>query len=265
MIYNCFVRIYSIFENDIGPVSQRMFFYKKLVAFTSQLKNLNDNDMQEILRNIQSGAALLLTRDNQAQGLLLLSKVYAERLISETDEYAKETAENQFIMDMYSYKGASPESPLGETVDLTDMAFDFPTEVSLAKSVVTPLKLKNDFHRVELLFSQNDCLALFLFLDVRESTKVIIGPQNNRMRFDFRENPDNNFKSSVDNYWGKSRQKYEAISNEMVGTFDHVYLKVVCPFYSVFGRDDLSFKITKLSESSQSNGEPIISKSNSSE
>lgn len=178
---------------------------------------------------------------------------------------SEETAENQFIMDMYSYKGASPESPLGETVDLTDMAFDFPREVSLAKSVVTPLKLKNDFHRVELLFSQNDCLALFLFLDVRESTKVIIGPQNNRMRFDFRENPDNNFKSSVDNYWGKSRQKYEAISNEMVGTFDHVYLKVVCPFYSVFGRDDLSFKITKLSESSQSNGEPIISKSNSSE
>ena len=95
MIYNCFVRMYSIFENDIGSVRQRMFFYKKVVAFISQLRNLNENDMQEVLRNIQSGAALLLTRENQAQGLLLLSRVYSERLISAEDEYAKETAENQ--------------------------------------------------------------------------------------------------------------------------------------------------------------------------
>jgi uncharacterized protein YlaN (UPF0358 family) len=87
--------MYTIFENDIGSVREKMFFYKKLLAFVSQLKNLNDNDMQEILRNIQSGAALLLTRENQAQGLLLLSKVYCERLISAEDEYAKETAENQ--------------------------------------------------------------------------------------------------------------------------------------------------------------------------
>jgi hypothetical protein len=87
--------MYSIFENDIGSVGQRMFFYKKIVAFTSQIKNVNANDMQEILRNIQSGAALLLTRDNQAQGLLLLSKVYAERYVNEEEEYAKELAEGQ--------------------------------------------------------------------------------------------------------------------------------------------------------------------------
>jgi uncharacterized protein YlaN (UPF0358 family) len=87
--------MFTIFENDIGSVDQRMFFYKKLLGFVSQLKNLNDNDLQEIYRNIQSGAALLLTRENQAQGLLLLSKVYCERLISVEDEYSKETAENQ--------------------------------------------------------------------------------------------------------------------------------------------------------------------------
>ena len=97
MIYNCFVRMYSIFENDIGSVKQRMFFYKKVIAFVAQLRNLNDSDMQEILRNIQSGAALLLTRENQAQGLLLLAKVFCERiaLTDQEDEYARENAENQ--------------------------------------------------------------------------------------------------------------------------------------------------------------------------
>lgn len=87
--------MYSIFENDIGSMKERMYFYKKVIAFVSQLQNLNDSDMQEILRNIQSGAALLLTRENQAQGLLLLSKVFCERICSTEDEYAKETAENQ--------------------------------------------------------------------------------------------------------------------------------------------------------------------------
>lgn len=96
MIYGSFVRVHSIFENDVGAVRERMFYYKKLLAFVSCLRNLNDHDMQEVLRNVQSASGLLLTRENQAQGLLQLSKVYAQRLIAvEDDEDAKETAENQ--------------------------------------------------------------------------------------------------------------------------------------------------------------------------
>lgn len=95
MIYNCFVRVLSIFENDIGSVRERMFFYKKVLAFVSQLRGLNQSDIQEILRNVQSAAALLLTRENQAQGLLLLSKVLCQRLIAADDEEAKEVAESQ--------------------------------------------------------------------------------------------------------------------------------------------------------------------------
>lgn len=95
MIYNCFVHVLSIFENDIGSVRERMFFYKKVLSFVSQLRGLSQADMQEILRNVQSSAALLLTRENQAQGLLLLSKVLCQRLITAEDEEAKETAENQ--------------------------------------------------------------------------------------------------------------------------------------------------------------------------
>ena len=67
-----------------------MFYYKKILGCISQLKKISDDTSQDILRNLQAGSALLLTRENQAQGLLLLSKCVAEKVLLSEDEYVIE-------------------------------------------------------------------------------------------------------------------------------------------------------------------------------
>lgn len=85
-MYDCFVRAWTIFENDIGAVKERVFFFKKAVGYVDRLENISKSVFSGIIRNLQAGSALLLTRENQAQGLLTLSRLHSNHLGTYTDE-----------------------------------------------------------------------------------------------------------------------------------------------------------------------------------
>lgn len=85
-VYDCFVRAWTIFENDIGSVKERVFFFKKAVGYVDRLENITKDEFSAIIRNLQAGCALLLTRENQAQGLLTLSRLHSNHLGRYTDE-----------------------------------------------------------------------------------------------------------------------------------------------------------------------------------
>lgn len=67
-------------------MKERVFFFKKAVGYVDRLQNISKSVFSGIIRNLQAGSALLLTRENQAQGLLTLSRLHSNHLGTYTDE-----------------------------------------------------------------------------------------------------------------------------------------------------------------------------------
>ena len=128
-------------------------------------------------------------------------------------------------------------------MDLTDLEFETEKALSFTKTMVTPLKLKNNFYKAELEITRNDCLTLFLFLDGEENTKISVYPDQHDVHFDFRKNANNGFLNAVQGFWGHSRQSFDLVYNSLDKENAHVFLKIVCPFFSVYGDEQVDFKI----------------------
>ena len=259
-----------IFKMSLLPMTLLMMIMSSTLTQDQNEDQKIDNENEEVL-NDQSKLKdytlkwQFLMVDNSGVATdpfhYYMFNMYAKsNLVPETNQ----KLENLFILDMYHYNRDYPKTLQGETLDLTDLEFEKPREMQISKTMLTPLKMKNDFYKAELEISQNDCLTLLLFLDAKESTKFHVDSKNHDVYFDFRDNADNNFNVTVDNYWGHSKESFDVVYNDMLGTFEHVYLKVLCPYYSVFGEDNISFKITKFHEDYQIDSKPPQSISNKS-
>jgi hypothetical protein len=182
---------------------------------------------------------------------------YLFHLYSRTNHYHENhtNVEDEFLMDMFHYNRDYPSTEIGPTMDHSLLDFgSSSSEMTISKTVLTPLKLKNDFYKLELEISRNDCLTLFLFLDSQEETKMTLNTEKHDAYFDFRKNPYNQFGMAISQYWGHAKESFDVVYNKTPITFEHVYLKIVCPFYSVYGDDQITFKVTKFHESYELDG-----------
>lgn len=114
-MYQCFTNGWVIFENDIGEVKERLFFFKKITAQVQCLVNSSASSIENIIRNLQSGSAILLTRENQTQGVLQLLKLVVHFLSSTQNEELKESLEmilqNLIVRNIKLCKMACKQKP----------------------------------------------------------------------------------------------------------------------------------------------------------
>lgn len=149
--------------------------------------------------------------------------------------------ENEFYFDMYIHNKKYTDKTEGEIVDWTSTS-DVLSPLRIDHTTITPIKIKNSFEKIELSISENDCLSLFFFLDVKLETNVQIFPKRHDYYFDFRGNPGNSFSKAIDEYWGHSKDSLDIVFNDDEFEGDEIYLKVFCPYYSVFGKDQIVIK-----------------------
>jgi hypothetical protein len=180
-------------------------------------------------------------KENSAKNLYYIFNMYSK---SNDDPNSDETIENEFMFDMYKYNKNYPTTTFGETIDMTDIEFEKENSHVMIDTVLQPIKLKNNFYKAEMEINRNDCLTLFLFLDSEESTKMEMLPEYHDVYFDFRNNSNNQFGRALINYWGHSKESFDVIYNDMPKDDEFVYLKVTCPYYSVYGDNTISFKLT---------------------
>lgn len=164
------------------------------------------------------------------------------------DEGSGQLVENEFYFDMYNYHKEYTSADQGPAIDMTGLEFDKVSIFQIEDTMLTPLKLKNNFYKAELKIKRNDCLTLFMFYDSEESTKMRVYKDRHDVHFDFREQGKTHFSHSVENYWGHSRESYDVMYNDVGEETDEVFLKVVCPYFSIYGENKLEIGLKLIHE-----------------
>ena len=149
--------------------------------------------------------------------------------------------ENEFYFDMFVHNKEYTDKTLGEMVDWTKPE-NYENGLLIDHTTMTPILIKNSFEKIELTITENDCLSLFFFMDVDEETTVQVFPRRHDYYFDFKDNHDNTFGKAIDEYWGHARDSFDIVFNDFDPQLEEVYLKVFCPYYSVFGKDQIKIQ-----------------------
>ena len=156
-----------------------------------------------------------------------------------------ETTPNKFYFDMFYYNQSYPAEPKGSTDDETSLDLKTPKEIIFSESVVSNIKLKNNFYKAEVSISNNSCLTLFLFMDTREDTEFEMFENRHDFLFNMSQSS-NNFHTSLEKYFGHSKDSFDIVYNDLETDQNEVYLKVVCPYFSVFGNKSVSLSINLI-------------------
>lgn len=238
----------------------RNYFYLLLLSMLILLKPIcspkgksfnidKETKSKNLLTDYQIKSQIILV-DNKNEKLkksyYYQFNIYAKRNYS---SHENKTIENEFIFKMLDYDHEIPSKTVQSTIDITDIKFEEKYKLSIKSILMTPLKLKNDFYKLEINIPKNNCMTLFMFLDSKQNTDIIESTEGNHIYFDFRENADNQFTQAVDNYWAHTKESFDVLYNEMSSSYENVYLKIMCPFYSKFGNDQIQLEITKFQES----------------
>lgn len=149
----------------------------------------------------------------------------------------------KFFFDMMDYNKDYPESTFGAKIDHSNLGFNTETEAEIGHNMVTDIVLPNNFYKAEISISENNCLTLFMFIDSHPLTDILLYKKSHDVLFDMSSSPNNNFYFSVKNYFGHARDSFEVVYNDIGSFSDKIYLKVACPFFSVFGENKIKMKI----------------------
>ena len=166
---------------------------------------------------------------------------------SNRDEKTEVMTQNEFYFDMYYYNRKYPESPLGPTVDWTDEDATRPIKGEIKGKMISAFKINPDFYKAEISIPKNDCLTLFFFLDSEEETSYTLFPSRHDVYFDMRKSKANNFSEAVDSFYGHANESFDLIYNDLDYEGD-LFLKVVCPYFSNFGNDEISLSVQFIPE-----------------
>lgn len=164
------------------------------------------------------------------------------------------TLENQFFFEMYYYNRKYPDTEVGPTLDFTQKDLSSPQSLEIKDTMIAAIRVKPDFYKAELKIPKNDCLTLFIFLDSQEDTKYELDKHLHDVHFDFRENRFNNFDEAVQNYFGHNQESFDVVYNDLDYDGD-LFIKVVCPFYSNFGNDEIKIELKMIPKDYQFDGE----------
>lgn len=152
---------------------------------------------------------------------------------------------NKFYFDMFYYNQPYSSDPIGPTIDHSSLATKTPQSISLEDHIVTNIKLNNNFFKAEVSISKNNCLTLFLFIDSQEKTDMTLFERRHDFLFDM-SSSSNNFYASMVNYFGHARDSFELIYNDIESSEENIYLKALCPYFSVFGEKSIDLTLTLI-------------------
>jgi hypothetical protein len=82
------------------------------------------------------------------------------------------------------------------------------------------------------------------------------------VHLNFQESSNNTFNEMVANYWGHSKESFDVVYNNISTEQDHVFLKIMCPFYSHYGDDKIDINVTKFQENYNLNRKNNINNNN---
>jgi hypothetical protein len=165
--------------------------------------------------------------------------------------------ENEFYFDMYYYDRSYPTDPVAQTVDWTEKDLTNPVSAKIQSKIISAFKINSDFYKAEINIPTNSCLTLFFFLDSEETTDYKLYPSRHDVYFDMRKSRANNFSDAVDSFYGHANESFDLIYNDLEFSGD-LYLKVVCPYYSNFGNDDIDFNVTLIPHGYDFQGKIIL-------
>ena len=173
---------------------------------------------------------------------------------SNLDDNTGKNVENEFYFDMYYYNRQYPEESVGNTIDLT--LSEIPMKAEIKSHLATSIKIPNNFYKAEVNITQNDCLTLFIFLDSEEETKFTLFPERHDVYFDMRQSKANNFSIAVKSFYGHPKESFDLVYNDLNYKED-LFLKVICPYFSSFGNDQISMDIKLIPEGYSFDGKLI--------
>ena len=76
LIYNCFTKVMTIFENDIGESRLRASYFYKIIGYVGNMRALSHELYEHICLHLKASVGLILTRAEQAKAVLALSPLF---------------------------------------------------------------------------------------------------------------------------------------------------------------------------------------------
>ena len=125
-------------------------------------------------------------------------------------------------------------------------SFEKKQNLDMSGSAVYTLKIGNQFSHIELELIQNDCLNLFVFLDENPFSDLQYNYGKNLIKMLFDKDEKTTIMNSFNSFLKTEKTAMMVINNDIGSTKDNIYVKLFCPFYSIYSHKKLIFHFQEV-------------------
>lgn len=182
---------------------------------------------------------LIINDNDPSSELSSTYDFYLRTLTPESDEIP----ETKYYFDIENYTKSIPLIS-EDIIEVDDQGLGNQMIFEAGEHLLTTFRLTNAISKVRILFLHSKCLTPFVFIDSEKDTDLTIFSESARIVLDFSGNLINNFEDSTKWFFNILAGSEYEVENNLGFEGTHVFLKVLCPYYSNFGTEELQIGVS---------------------